>query len=62
MRIVKLADRLSNVQTLDRHPRREKQRSSYSETVEKILPIAEETPWFCDRFRAWRERFSHLDA
>ncbi|OHV29436.1 phosphohydrolase, partial [Parafrankia soli] len=36
--LVKLADRLSNVQRLDTHPRPEKRRSYYQETVRSVVP------------------------
>jgi guanosine-3',5'-bis(diphosphate) 3'-pyrophosphohydrolase len=58
--LVKLADRLSNVQRLDRHPRPEKRRSYYRETVEWILPLAAGVPFFHDQFGRWRERFAEL--
>jgi guanosine-3',5'-bis(diphosphate) 3'-pyrophosphohydrolase len=58
--LVKLADRLSNVQRLDRHPRPEKRRSYYRETVEWILPLAAGVPFFHEQFDAWRERFAEL--
>jgi (p)ppGpp synthase/HD superfamily hydrolase len=58
--LVKLADRLSNVQKLDRHPRPEKRRSYYRETVDWILPLAAGVPFFHDQFGRWRERFAEL--
>lgn len=61
-RLVKLADRTSNVQHLDRHPRPAKQRSYYRETVEKVVPLAEATPWFGPWFRAWQHHFGYLAA
>jgi (p)ppGpp synthase/HD superfamily hydrolase len=57
---IKLADRLSNVQKLDTHPRPEKQKAYYRETVEKIVPLASRIPWFDLQFEAWCERFSYL--
>ena len=58
--LVKLADRLSNVQTLDRHPRPEFRRNYYRETVDWILPLAAGVPFFSEQFGAWRERFAEL--
>ena len=58
--LVKLADRLSNVQRLDTHPRPEKRRSYYDETVRSILPLAERHPWFHDWYDAWRTEFRRL--
>ena len=59
---VKLADRLSNVQRLDTHPRPEKQRSYYRETVETIVPLARRRPWFEQRFSSWRDAYRHLES
>lgn len=58
--VVKLADRLSNVQRLHTHPRPAKQRSYYKETVEEVMPHAQAHPWFAGQFQAWREAFAHL--
>lgn len=58
--LVKLADRLSNVQRLDTHPRPEKRRSYYQETVRSIIPLAESHPWFRQWYTAWRNTFGHL--
>jgi guanosine-3',5'-bis(diphosphate) 3'-pyrophosphohydrolase len=58
--LVKLADRLSNVQRLDRHPRPEKRRSYYRETVDWILPLAAGVPFFHEQYGRWRERFAEL--
>lgn len=60
--LVKLADRLSNVQRLDSHPRPEKQRSYYRETVRSIAPLAESHPWFRQWYADWRDTFAHLSA
>jgi (p)ppGpp synthase/HD superfamily hydrolase len=57
---VKFADRVSNVQRLDTHPRREKARSYYRETVTHILPLTQHHPWFPDWFEAWRSEFRWL--
>lgn len=58
---LKLADRLSNVQRLDTHPRPEKQRSYYRETCEFILPLAARIAWFQQAYAAWRERYRYLE-
>ena len=60
--LVKLADRLSSVQRLDTHPRPEKRRDYYRETLRFIVPLADRHPWFRDWFAAWRTAFSHLDT
>lgn len=56
---VKLADRVSNVQTLDRMPP-DFQRRYYAETVTYIVPLAGDEPWFAFWYAAWRERYAHL--
>ncbi|MPZ84084.1 MAG: HD domain-containing protein [Actinophytocola sp.] len=58
--LVKLADRLSNVQRLNTHPRPDKQRSYYAETVRSIVPLAESHAWFQAWFAEWRQTFAHL--
>lgn len=58
--LVKLADRASNVQRLDTHPRPEKQRSYYQETVRSIVPLAQRHPWFREWYAAWQLKFGHL--
>ncbi|MCX4094724.1 HD domain-containing protein [Nocardia sp. alder85J] len=58
--LVKLADRLSNVQRLDTHPRPAKQRDYYNETVRTIVPLAQRHPWFRDWYGAWRHEFRRL--
>lgn len=60
--LVKLADRLSNVQRLDTHPRPEKSRAYYDETVHSVLPLAGRHPWFRDWFDAWRREFRLFGA
>ncbi|WP_131742574.1 HD domain-containing protein [Actinomadura roseirufa] len=57
--VVKLADRVSNVQRLDQMPP-DFQRRYYAETVTYILPLAADEPWFAAWYAAWRERFAHL--
>jgi len=60
--IVKLADRLSNVQRLDTHPLPAKRRRYYEETVRWIVPFAHRHPWFREWFDAWRHEYRHLSA
>jgi (p)ppGpp synthase/HD superfamily hydrolase len=60
--VVKLADRLSNVQRLDTHPRPEKRRDYYNETVRSIVPLSERDPWLRDWYADWRAEFSRLAA
>ncbi|MEO3876664.1 HD domain-containing protein [Nonomuraea sp. B12E4] len=60
--MVKLADRLSNVQRLDSHPRPEKRRAYYQETVRSIVPLAQSHPWFRQWFETWRSAFGHLSV
>ncbi|MFI0486321.1 HD domain-containing protein [Actinomadura sp. 9N215] len=57
--LVKLADRASNVQTLDRMPP-DFQRRYYAETLTYIVPLAESEPWFKDWYASWRRHFAHL--
>ncbi|MEV5749415.1 HD domain-containing protein [Actinoallomurus sp. NPDC052308] len=57
--LVKLADRVSNVQTLDRMPP-DFQRRYHAETVTYIVPLAANEPWFAGWFAAWQQRFAHL--
>jgi (p)ppGpp synthase/HD superfamily hydrolase len=58
--LVKLADRLSNVQRLDRLPRPEKRRAYYRETVDWILPLAAGVPFFHEQYARWASRFAEL--
>jgi guanosine-3',5'-bis(diphosphate) 3'-pyrophosphohydrolase len=58
--VVKLADRLSNVQKLNTHPNPEKQKMYYLETVEKVIPLANRHPWFALQFELWREKFEPM--
>ena len=60
--LVKLADRASNVQRLDTHPRVEKQRKYYAETVRWILPLASTHPWFETWYATWQQTFAHLNG
>jgi GTP pyrophosphokinase len=54
---VKLSDRYSNVQRLDTHPRPAKQVAYYAETVRYVLPLAERSPYFRERFGHWAAHF-----
>ncbi|MCX5198606.1 HD domain-containing protein [Streptomyces sp. NBC_00249] len=58
---LKLADRFSNVQRLDTHPRPEKRRSYYRETCRHLVPLAAGVPWFETAFGEWRESYRHLE-
>ncbi|MCO6007882.1 HD domain-containing protein [Actinoallomurus purpureus] len=57
--LVKLADRVSNVQTLDLMPP-DFQRRYHAETVTYIMPLAAGEPWFAAWFAGWQERYAHL--
>jgi GTP pyrophosphokinase len=57
--LVKLADRASNAQTLDRLPEF-RQRAYYAQTVEYIVPLAAGEPWFAGWYASWAEAFSAL--
>ncbi|GAA3945686.1 hypothetical protein GCM10023085_29750 [Actinomadura viridis] len=57
--VVKLADRVSNVQRLEQMPP-DFQRRYYAETVTYILPLAEGHPWFAAWYEDWRRRYAHL--
>ncbi|MFF4579803.1 HD domain-containing protein [Streptomyces sp. NPDC001373] len=59
--LLKLADRYSNVQRLDTHPRPEKRRSYYRETCRHLMPLAAGVPWFEAAFAEWRESYRHLE-
>ncbi|TNY34560.1 HD domain-containing protein [Thermomonospora catenispora] len=61
---VKLADRASNVQTLDRMPP-DFQRRYFVETTTYIVPLIERVGgergrWFAGWYADWRRRFAHL--
>ncbi|HEY1626436.1 MAG TPA: HD domain-containing protein [Streptosporangiaceae bacterium] len=58
-KLVKLADRVSNVQTL-RNLRLEKQRSYYAQTVTYIVPMAQSFPWFAGWYAAWQRAHADL--
>jgi guanosine-3',5'-bis(diphosphate) 3'-pyrophosphohydrolase len=55
---VKLADRYSNVQRLHTHPRPAKRAAYYAETVRHVLPLAERSPYFRERFGEWAAHFA----
>jgi guanosine-3',5'-bis(diphosphate) 3'-pyrophosphohydrolase len=57
--LVKLADRASNVQTLQNLPPA-RQRSYYAQTVRHIVPLAAAEPWFTAWYAAWRTEFASL--
>ncbi|MGH3242705.1 MAG: HD domain-containing protein [Spirillospora sp.] len=57
--LVKLADRASNVQTLDRMPP-DFQRRYYAETLTYIIPLAEPDPWFKSWYASWQHHYAHL--
>ena len=58
-RLVKLADRVSNVQTL-RNLRRSEQGPYYEQTVAYVVPLAAGEPWFASWYASWREGFADL--
>jgi guanosine-3',5'-bis(diphosphate) 3'-pyrophosphohydrolase len=58
-RLVKLADRASNVQTL-RNLSPERQRSYYAQTVTHIVPLAATEPWFARWYADWQQEFADL--
>jgi guanosine-3',5'-bis(diphosphate) 3'-pyrophosphohydrolase len=56
--VVKLADRVSNVQTL-RNLRPPKQRQYYAETVRYIIPLAAQRQWWAQWYASWQQ--AHRD-
>jgi guanosine-3',5'-bis(diphosphate) 3'-pyrophosphohydrolase len=58
-KLVKLADRASNVQTL-RNLRPDKQRQYYAQTVRFIMPLAPVHPWFARWFAQWQAAHQDL--
>ncbi|MDF5755989.1 HD domain-containing protein [Spongiactinospora sp. TRM90649] len=58
--LVKLADRVSNVQELHRMPAAFRRRY-HRETLGHVLPLAEGEPWFRAWFAGWREVWRHLE-
>jgi (p)ppGpp synthase/HD superfamily hydrolase len=59
--LVKLADRVSNVQTL-RNLEPARQRSYYAQTVTHIIPLAAGEPWFAAWYGQWRHELADLGA
>jgi GTP pyrophosphokinase len=57
--LVKLADRLSNVQTL-RNLGADRQRAYYAQTVRYIVPLADADPFFADWYRDWQAAHADL--
>jgi guanosine-3',5'-bis(diphosphate) 3'-pyrophosphohydrolase len=57
--LVKLADRASNAQTLDKLPEA-RRRAYYAQTLEYIVPLAAGEPWFADWYSSWEEAFAGL--
>ncbi|MGN9838924.1 HD domain-containing protein [Nonomuraea sp. H19] len=58
--LVKLADRASNVQELQRMPWRF-QRRYYLETVAYIMPLAGAHPWFAQWYAEWRRLWRRVE-
>ncbi len=58
-RLVKLADRASNVQTL-RNLAPDRQRYYFAQTVTHIVPLAAKDPWFARWYAAWQRDFADL--
>ena len=58
-RLVKLADRASNVQTL-RNLAPDRQRYYFAQTVTHIVPLAGMDPWFVQWYAAWQRDFADL--
>lgn len=58
--LVKLSDRVSNVQQLQRMPWRF-QRRYYLQTVAYIMPLAGAHPWFAQWFEEWRCRWRRVE-
>jgi guanosine-3',5'-bis(diphosphate) 3'-pyrophosphohydrolase len=57
--VVKLADRVSNVQTL-RNLRLPKQRQYYAETVRYIMPLAAQRQWWAQWYASWQQAHQDL--
>jgi guanosine-3',5'-bis(diphosphate) 3'-pyrophosphohydrolase len=57
--LVKLADRMSNVQTLRNLPQ-DRQRAYYAQTVRYIIPLAAGEPWFAAWYAEWQAEFADL--
>lgn len=59
--LVKLADRISNVQTL-RNLSQNRQRAYYEQTVTYIIPLAAGEPWFRAWYQDWQAEHADLSA
>jgi guanosine-3',5'-bis(diphosphate) 3'-pyrophosphohydrolase len=59
-KLVKLADRASNVQTLRNMPGLDWQRKYYAQTVRFIIPLAATEPWFAEWYASWERDFADL--
>ena len=57
--LVKLADRVSNVQTL-RNLGLPKQRQYYAETVRYIIPLAAQRQWWAQWYSSWQQAHQDL--
>jgi len=57
--LVKLADRMSNVQTLRNLPP-DRQRAYYAQTVTHIVPLAAREPWFAAWYAGWQAELADL--
>jgi guanosine-3',5'-bis(diphosphate) 3'-pyrophosphohydrolase len=57
--LVKLADRMSNVQTLRNLPP-DQQRAYYAQTVTHIVPLAARHPWFAAWYADWQQEHADL--
>lgn len=57
--LVKLADRMSNVQTL-RNLTPDRQRAYYAQTVTHIVPLTAAQPWFAAWYAEWEADFADL--
>src|SRR5258708_5377110 len=58
-RLVKLADRMSNVQTL-RNLSRSEQGPYYGQTVAYVVPLAAGEPWFAAWYAGWQAEYADL--
>jgi (p)ppGpp synthase/HD superfamily hydrolase len=57
--LVKLADRMSNVQTLRNLPP-DRQRAYYAQTVTYIVPLTAREPWFAAWYADWQAELADL--
>src|SRR5262249_33536429 len=58
-RLVKLANRASNAQTLRNLPEAQR-RAYYAQTVEYIVPLAADESWFANWYAGWAKAFADL--